>query len=644
MCYRCPEKTLHLRLLISSSVDKQSLIGLGLIAVILGVWLYFSGPSKEQIARNKRIRDSVELAQKTLETKEAIRIAQQTKEIDSPKPIVQVSDSAKQVELNDTYRDFAPATKGNSEYITIGNDLVTARINSKGAFIDQVQLKEYNRSGETTPLTLFDADSTKFALKLSAYDRSRIFSTDSFYFKTVSKTADAVVLRLETAKPGSHIDFSYSIKPGEYTVKSSVRFVGMQNILSQTEDQVQLNWSMLYPGQEEHIALEKKAATVYYLQTNTDVDYINPMKDEEKELSDADIKWVSFKQQFFNSSIIADKQFNRGGSFVKLGQRPQSANYVSAVSSDLGVPFGHTADESFNYQFYFGPNHYYTLKKYDAGLEQIIPMGWSIFSYINKWLVIPLFNWLNFFNMGVVILILTVVVKIVLLPIAYKTYMSGARMRVLKPETDALTAKFEKNPDPMKKQQEQMALYRKAGVNPLSGCLPLLLQFPLLIALFSFVPAAIELRQAHFMWASDLSTYDSVWTFGYVPFVNWAYGDHISLFAMLMFVSTLVYTYMNSSMMPQQGSAQMPGMKFMMYFMPVIFLAVMNTYAAGLSWYYFLANMFTFLQNWIFKKVISDKKIRAQLEANMKKPVKVSSFQKRLEDMAKQRQQPVRRK
>ena len=240
--------------------------------------------------------------------------------------------------------------------------------------------------------------------------------------------------------------------------------------------------------------------------------------------------------------------------------------------------------------------------------------------------------------MGIVILILTIVVKIVLLPIAYKTYMSGAKMRVLKPETDALNAKFEKNADPMKKQQEQMALYRKAGVNPLSGCLPLLLQFPILIALFSFVPAAIELRQKTFLWAHDLSTYDSIWDFGYVPFVNWAYGDHVSLFAMLMFVSTLAYTYMNSSMMPQQNN-QMPGMKFMMYFMPVIFLAVMNTYAAGLSWYYFLANMFTFIQNWVIKKIVSDEKIRAQLEANMKKPAKVSNFQKRLEEMAKQQQQ-----
>ncbi len=419
----------------------------------------------------------------------------------------------------------------------------------------------------------------------------------------------------------------------------------MQNIISNTEDQLQLAWSMLYPSQEKYIIKEKEAATIYYKQELNDPDYINPMKDEEKELSDADIKWISFKQQFFNSTIIADRVFIKSGSFIKLAQRTNSENYVKSANSELGIPFNHSPNEKFSFKFYFGPNDYNTLKACGNEMDYIVPTGWSVFSYINKWLVIPLFNWFGNLNMGMVILILTIILKIVLLPIAYKTYMSGAKMRVLKPETDALTAKFEKNPDPMKKQQEQMALYRKAGANPLSGCLPLLLQFPILIALFAFIPASIELRQKGFLWADDLSTYDTILNFGTLPFISWAYGDHVSLFALLMFVSTIIYTYLNSSMMPQQGSAQMPGMKFMMYFMPVIFLAVMNKYAAGLSWYYFLANMFTFLQNFIIKKIVSDAKIRLQIEDNMKKPVKVSNFQKRLQEMAKQRQQlPAKKK
>lgn len=613
-------------------------MGLGIIALILGVWLYISGPSKETIARNKQIKDSIALVQQNAEEELRLKDAANNRIEDTINKTIVLSDSAKESILKEQYLDFAPAVNGKSENFIIENENVRATILNKGAQIVKVELKKYHRSGKTEPLILFDEDSLNFALKLNAYDRSRIFSTDSFYFKSAKQTPTSIVLRLETSKPGSYLEFSYSLKPDDYMVNSEIVFVGMDKIISQTEDQLQLNWKMLYPSQEKYIKKEKQAATIYYKQTINSPDYINPAKDEELELSDADIKWVSFKQQYFNSTIIAETAFAKGGSYVKSGQRPNSDKIVKSVSSELGIPYNHLPVEKFSYKFYFGPNDYKILKQYDYDLEQIVPTGWSIFSYINKWLVIPLFNALSSINMGLVILILTLVVKILLLPIAYKTYMSGARMRVLKPETDALAVKFEKNPDPMKKQQEQMALYRKAGVNPLSGCLPLLLQFPILIALFAFIPAAIELRQQSFLWADDLSTYDTILDFGYIPFINWAYGDHISLFAALMFVSTIIYTYMNSSMMPQQNN-QMPGMKFMMYFMPVIFLAVMNDYAAGLSWYYFLANMFTFLQNWIMKKVISDEKIRAELESNMKKPVKVSNFQKRLEEMAKQRQQ-----
>ena len=619
-------------------MDKKSLIGLGIIAAILGIWLYVSGPSKEQIASRKRQKDSIDLAQQKIQADEMAKIKSNTKVADTLKQTAIINDSVKTALLNDNYKDFTPATKGTKEFFTIENENIKATILNKGAQIVKVELKNYHRSGKTEPLILFDNDSTNFSLKINAYDRSRMFSTDSFYFVSATKTTNNIVLKLQTAKPESYIELSYSLKPNDYIVNSEIRFVGMEKIISQTEDQLQLNWGMLYPSQEQYISKEKEAATIYYKQTINSPDNINVSKDEEKELNDADIKWICFKQQFFNATIIADNEFLKGGSFVKLGQRPDHPSVVKAVATELGVPYKHLPNEKFGFKFYFGPNHYNTLKAYNYELEQIIPTGWSVFSFINKWMVIPLFNGLNGLNMGLVILILTIIVKVLLLPIAYKTYMSGARMRVLKPETDALTEKYVKNPDPMKKQQEQMALYRKAGVNPLSGCLPMLLQFPILIALFAFLPAAIELRQQGFLWADDLSTYDTVLNFGHVPFISWAYGDHISLFAALMFVSTIIYTYMNSSLMPQQNT-QMPGMKFMMYFMPVIFLAVMNKYAAGLSWYYFLANMFTFLQNYIMKFVIADSKIRAQLEANMKKPVKKGGFAQRLEEMAKQRQQ-----
>jgi YidC/Oxa1 family membrane protein insertase len=629
-------------------VDKKSLIGLGLIAVIMGVWLWMSGPTKEQIARNKQVKDSIAFVQKQAEEAEKLKIMAQQATMDSVKasnPVV--SDSLKAIQQNEQYRDFAMAAKGEEKLIPIENNFIKAYVSTKGGHIAKVELKNYKRYGKKEALVLFDKDSTTFALKLSAYNKTKLFSTDSFYFTSEASATNStkqISLKLNTAKSGSYIEYVYSLKEDDYLVKCDVRFVNMQDILSPNDDQVQLNWRMQMPSQEKHIVKEKEAATIYYkLMVENEVDNINPMSEDSLQLTESDIKWISFKQQYFNATLIADNAFSKFGSQAKISLRANSADVVKVPSCDLSIPYNHGSNEKFGMQFYFGPNHYNTLKDYNMDLEKIIPTGWSIFSYLNKWLVIPLFNWLGNMNMGLVILILTIIVKIILFPIAYKTYMSGARMRVLKPETDALNEKLGANADPMKKQQEQMSLYRKAGVNPLSGCIPLLLQFPILIALFAFIPAAIELRQKGFLWTDDLSTYDSIITFGNIPFISWAYGDHVSLFAMLMFVSTIIYTYMNSNMMPQQNN-QMPGMKFMMYFMPVIFLAVMNKYAAGLSWYYFLANMFTFSQNWIIKKFVSDEKVRAEIDANMKKPAKVSNFQKRLEEMAKQRQQQVKKR
>jgi len=619
-------------------VDKKSLLGLGLIALIMGVWLYFSGPSNAQIEQAKKQRDSVARAEAL--AFEKARALQQKKSPQQPGDLatIKVSDSVLMQRERDQYLDFYTARNGQAQTCVLENKNVKIYVNTLGGSIQQVELKGYHRPNSVKPLQLFIADSSKMNLQWSAYNSTRIFASSEFYFKIIEQRSNTLRLRLETSKPGSYMELEYKLPKDGFTLESKWLFTGMQNIFSTTEDQLQWQWSVLYPSQEQHKSKEKEVATIYYKNTVEDPDNINPMASERLEIQEADIQWVSFKQQFFNATVWSPVGFVKSGSAVELQQRPDSHAAIARAATELGIPYKHLAQEQFTYNFYFGPNHYPTLQAFNMQLEKIIPTGWSIFSYINKWLVIPLFNALDTMNMGIVILILTLIVKILLFPIAYKTYMSGAKMRVLKPETDQLNAKFGASADPLKKQQEQMALYRKAGVNPLSGCIPLLLQFPILIALFNFVPAAIELRQKAFLWADDLSTYDSIWTFGALPIINWAYGDHISLFAALMFVSTIVYTYMNSSMMPQQNN-QMPGMKFMMYFMPVIFLAVMNKYAAGLSWYYFLANMFTFGQNYIIKWFVSDAKIRAQLEDNMKKPVKVSGFQKRLEEMAKQRQQ-----
>lgn len=628
-------------------MDKKSLIGLGLIAVILITWLSLTGPSKEQIARNKQIKDSVELATKAAQVAEEVKMAAKKLAIDTLKTSVELSDSAKQVIANSLYKDFSVSATGKVEVVTLENENLKIYISTKGGNVQKVELKNYNRYGQKSPLILFDKDSTSQYLQFEAYATNMRFTTDSFYFKpsSVSEVVSgngtkSIILKLETSKPESYIEYIYALKGNDYMLDFDVNFVGMQNIISSKSNKVTIHWSQALPSQEKHIAKEREAATAYYNQVKEGVDYINARKSEEKLLNEDNIKWVSFKQHFFNSTLIADSEFLKEGSFVKTSENPKS-EYVKTITSELSIPYKHSSSEKFGMAYYFGPTQYKGLKAYDINLEEIIPLGWSVFSYINKWMIIPLFSLFSGLNSGIIILILTLILKTLLFPIAYKTYMSSSKMRVLKPEIDEINAKFEKNDDPMKKQQETMALYRRAGANPLSGCLPMLLQFPILIALFGFFPAAIELRQKGFLWADDLSTYDSVYNFG---FEVWGFGDHVSLFAILMFGSTIIYTWMNQAMLqPQQ--TQMPGMKYMMYLMPVIFLAVMNSYAAGLSWYYFLANIITFLQTWLMKKFIDDGKIREELLANMKKPEKKSGFQAKLEEMAKQRQQlPAKKK
>lgn len=628
-------------------MDKKSLIGLGLIAAILITWLALTGPSKEQIARNKQIKDSVELAFKTNQIAEEAKLVATKSAVIIDTTKVPVSDSILQLANTSLYKDFAVSAKGQAEVVTLENEIIKVFISTKGARVEKVILKNYKRYGHSEALVLFDKDSTSQYLKFEAYNNMS-FTTDSFYFKPSSIAevsggdgSKTITLKLETSKPESYIEYIYSLKGNDYMLNYDVNFVGMQNIISNKSNKVTMHWSQAMPSQEKHITKEREAATVYYNETKEGVDYINARKNEEKLFIENNIKWVCFKQHFFNSTLIADTEFLKDGSFVKTSENPASKEFVKTITAEVAIPFNHSSSEKFGMAFYFGPTQYKGLKAYDIDLEEIIPLGWSIFSYINKWMIIPLFDLFSGLNSGIIILILTLILKTLLFPIAYKTYMSSSKMRVLKPEIDELNAKYEKADDPMKKQQESMALYRRAGANPLSGCLPMLLQFPILIALFGFFPAAIELRQKGFLWTDDLSTYDSVYNFG---FEVWGFGDHVSMFAILMFASTIIYTWMNQALLqPQQ--TQMPGMKYMMYLMPVIFLAVMNSYAAGLSWYYFLANIITFLQTWLMKKFIDDGKIREQLLANMKKPEKKSGFQAKLEEMAKQRQQlPAKKK
>ena len=323
---------------------------------------------------------------------------------------------------------------------------------------------------------------------------------------------------------------------------------------------------------------------------------------------------------------------------VLKSEKNENSDYIKDLSAKFELPFSHSRNETINFQFFFGPNHYKTLLSYGKGFEELVPLGWGIFGWVNKYVIIEIFDFLSNYikSYGIIILLLTLIIKLALSPFTYKAYLSQAKMKVLKPEIDKLSEKH-KSKDPMKVQQETMGLYRKAGVNPMGGCLPMLFQFPILIAMFRFFPASIELRQESFLWADDLSSYDSIYNLGFeIPF----YGDHVSLFTLLMTISTLLYTRMNS----QMATGQMAQMKWMMYLMPVMFLGFFNNYAAGLSYYYFLANMFTFSQMYFMKKLVNEDAILAQLEANKKKPKKKSKFQKKLEDMQRKQEEQMRKR
>lgn len=637
--------------------DRYSYIGLFLIGAILFGWMYFNKPSQKELARQKAQHDSIARvdSMKKLERAKATAMpGTPATKAAAAASSVPLTDSARRVDsvanINKAKTDygiFYPALHGDTAYTSIENDLLKLRILNRGGKIASVTLKNYKTS-TGKPLVLFMPDSTKFGLILNAY--SRFISTDSLYFSprdiTYASNADSgsVTMRLNTSDPNKYLEYIYTIKKGSYMVGCTLHSVGLNDVLAPNSPSITLQWAMNTPTQEANIQNQQRTSTIYYKFTGDEVDYISPMKDEKKALP-TDVRWVSFKQQFFSSIIIANSSFSSPEVHTAKDGAPGKVKSYAAL---LSIPYEHKANESFGMRFFFGPNNYKMLKRYstagggDLQLERQINLGWGIFGWVNRFLVIQIFDFLSRFNLnyGLVILILTICIKALLFPIAFRTYKSSAKMRLLKPETDELNKKFPKKEDAMKKQQALMALYKKAGVSPMAGCLPMLLQLPILYALFSFFPASIELRQKSFLWAHDLSTYDTAIQFHHfkLPFL----GDHISMFALLMTGSQYLYLTVNQQMMASPGADQMKGMKWMMYIMPIIFLGVLNNYSSGLSYYYFLANLITFGQTYLARLFINEDDLHRKMQENKAKVVKPSKFQQRLETMMKEQQQRAR--
>ncbi|MDP2336860.1 MAG: membrane protein insertase YidC, partial [Bacteroidota bacterium] len=449
---------------------------------------------------------------------------------------------------------------------------------------------------------------------------------------TVAKNDSASLTMRLTYSEGKYIDYIYSLKGESYNVGLTIATKGMQDVVSPTQKQWTLYWETILKQKEKDLVSEQRYSSSYFKQGDESVNQLSLSKSEKKELTGGKIKWFSFKQHFFSNVLIAKNSFDKGE--IEVNTSPDSG-IVKSFAANMQIPFGRQDVTSFPMEFYFGPNQLNILEKQGYDIEKQINLGYWPLKYINRWVVLPVFNFLEGFGWGygLIILVLTILLKMVLLPLTYKSYLSMAKMRILKPEMDEIKGKVGDD-NPTLLQQEYLKLYKKAGVNPLGGCLPMLLQLPIIMAFFFFFPNLFELRQRSFLWMDDLSTFDAFFQLGFnLPFL----GNHISLMCILMTISTLIYTYFNNQVSGATGQ-----MKYIGYITPIIFFGVLNSYPAGLNYYYFLANMLTFAQQYIIRMFVNDDKIHARIQENKKKPAsekKKSGFQQRMEDYMRQQQQ-----
>ncbi|OFX82288.1 MAG: hypothetical protein A2W99_09555 [Bacteroidetes bacterium GWF2_33_16] len=620
-------------------MDRNSIIGIILIAGILVLYSVMNQPSKEQIEDAKHKRDSLEIVrQDQIMQEKAMEEARAL----LPKPEVSEGTTDKD-QLKSLYGNFADAAEGTQSFITIENDLMKVKLTNKGGRIYSVELKQF-KTYTQQPLILFDGDSTIFGLNFFSQNRSIItndlfFSAieevDSYFAENDSKT---VKLRLYAGE-GKYIEYVYTIYPNSYKMDFNINFVGINEVIASNLNVIDLKWSLYSPQLEKGAKNENTYTTIGYKFFNDEVNSLTSRgKDGQKEELNEKIKWISYQQQFFSSILVAKNYFpNAIIEFQNLKDDDEPGKYLKYFTSSIGIPFENVEKSTVQLEFYFGPNHFNTLKEYENDFERIVPLGWGIFGWINRYIVINVFNFLDNYilNYGLIILLLTIFIKIILFPLTYKSYLSTAKMRVLKPEVDEIGKKFPKKEDAMKKQQATMAMYKKAGVNPMGGCIPMLIQFPIIIAMFRFFPSSFELRQKSFLWADDLSSYDSILD---LPFtVPLGYGDHISLFTILMAIALIFTTRLSTEQMGDTNQ-QVPGMKFMMtWMMPIMMLFFFNSYSAGLSYYYFLSNIFTLGQTIIIRRFVNDEEIMRKIHENKKKPVVKSKWQQRIEDAAKKR-------
>jgi len=620
-------------------MDKNTIIGFILIILVFIGFFYFSRPSQEQIEAQRRYQDSIAtLTQSQTEEQQAV-IDQQKGEGQAT-----ASDSLdSQTRLAAKFGDFAVAAQGTEDFITLENDFLIMKISTKGGRIFSVQLKNYS-DYKKNPLILFQGDEARFSLTLVT-NNNRVINTGDLFFEATNTSPLETTLHLK-AGDDAGIDFVYRLHPDDYMVDFVIVPHNIQNYLAHETNSLDITWTQKMRQLEQGRKYEEQYTRLTYKYYSDDVEQLNNAKSDSKTITNK-LKWIGYKDQFFSSVLISQEGFT---SSQIESLYLQDEVYLKSYATTTSVDFDPKLQKPISMNFYFGPNDYNLLKRYDktkfAGqdlqLEKLVPLGWSLFRYINKWIIIPIFDWLTSWisSIGLAILLLTVIIKIGLFPLVYRSFMSSAKMRVMKPQIEAITSKYPGQENAMTRQQKTMELYRQVGINPMSGCLPMLLQMPFLLALFMFFPSAIELRHQSFLWAPDLSTYDAVvkWDTT-IPFVTQFFGNHISLFCVLMTIVNIIYTKYNMEQ-TNTGQEQMPGMKTMMYIMPVFMLVFLNSYPAGLNYYYFISTLITVIQTILFRYFLNEEALLAKLEANKKNPPKKKSggFMARLEEAQRKQQ------
>jgi len=635
-------------------MDKNTIIGIVLIILIFLGYMQFTKPSEKEIAI-QRYNDSIALVEQNK--------AELTRKVATgpvSKDSTTVKDSTSNVNTSDVFGDFSVSSKAEEKFYTLENELIKLTISNRGGQIYSVQLKKYAKRDsldKSLPLILFNDKESNMGFTLVT-NNNRVLNSSNLFFEPVSEiTKDkdgnqTLILRLKTAGQ-AYLDFAYTLPANNYMLSFGIKANGMNSVMPAGTNSLDMHWSSKIRQQEKGRKFEDRYSSVEYKYLADNVEKLSEVKNDEKKLTNK-VKWVAFKDQFFSSILIADDAMN--STTLKSTLEDEYSGYLKSYSAEMTVPFDPTGKTPTTFRWFFGPNQYKILSSYDKGakagnelkLNDLIPLGWGIFGWVNKLAIIPMFNFFSKYisNFGLIILIMTLVIKLVLSPLTYKSYVSSAKMRVLKPEIDEIHAKIPAD-KAAERQKATMELYGKVGVSPMSGCIPSLLQMPILLALFSFFPAAIELRQQSFLWATDLSAYDAIFTWHtYIPLITTYFGNHLSLFTLLMTVTTILSTKLN---MANTATTDQPGgemMKWMMYLMPVVFMFMFNSYASGLTYYYFISTLITVIQTYVIRGMVDEKKLLAQLHAkrssNAKKPAKKSGFMDRLEKMQQDQQKGIK--